>query len=651
MTFITLEEAAKLSGINYNTLRSRLQRGKYPEWAVKKQSRPTGGFEYLIVKELVLCQDVTAPASTEIPQELKERKERKDKFSTSVNHQLLFDAAAVVTTAKASSPGRLKKGFGYKQGYRWLTQKCEELNEKVVTYRRFIDLVKPLVDKQAQELNNLGVIRFKNKKQLFLNHDYSVYEPMQFLQNDHTQFDCMCLHDGKVIRPWAAFHVSLGDRVLSYPTIVERPDSYSLADNIVQMVMRYGLSNREVMYKSDHGKAQKSRLMTRNGFEDVQYKGFDLEERHHHAIKLLGLGSYFDKGLIQNLGMIETHSLPRQPWTKLVERQFGIGGTMEWFVERKEYTGRKYEEKPEQLEKWIKNKWLWTSEEMIDYVIEKVDCYNNSRHSAIEKESSGKWAVPVSYDLDIEYFQNNAKFLQLNGGAIVQDMSEVYNILNDKDFAKKELKTEIYSPLWRRRVYELCGWVSRPVPNKETLAMLTMNAVERVAHNYGINLNGLLYINYDLIPHTGKKLIIRYSPSNITRIKEQSGKERLFISEIYVFERTKQGEKFLGIATPHPRVVHGLAPVGYAKTFLSIRNEHMKQTQTTLRIAQEAINKVADEKEKTFTPEIIELKSFREQAATKMSKAIEQKKEAEAKKVDEQTEIEQLYKKYYGENQ
>lgn len=582
------------------------------------------------------------------------RKKRSDAGSTGIDNDLLVISAARITAAKVSSPKQMKKNFGYSKVYNeYFIEAAKAKGLKVCSYRQFITLCSKLVDKDVQLRNNLGDVRYKNQMQMTLHHDYSVYEPMQFIQSDHTQFDCVCLHNGKVLRPWAAFHNSLGDRILAYPTVTERPDSYSLADNLVNFVFKYGLSDLPVTYKTDNGKAMLSRLMTKNGVIEEEYKGYNIEARHLQAIKMMGLGVASDKGVLQNLGAIETHSLARQPRTKQIERQFGIGGNMDYFIERKEYTGRKYEEKPEQLEKLIKSGNIWTSDEMIDFVINKIDVYNNRTHQAIQKEAAGKFAIPHLYKLDLEYFQSNVRFLELTLGHIPDSMEDVYRIFNDAAFAKDQLQTNIYSPIWRRRIFELCGWQSRAIPCKEELAMLVMKSDERTVHSYGININKLQYINYDLHSYIGKKVIIRYSPSNIIRIKEQSGKEKLFIKEVYVFvkerERGKDVEKFIAIAEPHPATVSGIQMEGYAKTFISARSDQFKETSLAKKIITSFSNERETEKENVFSAPVLQLNPFKDIAAKKMAEAIKTKEEKVITKEKENALLEKEMSEITGE--
>jgi hypothetical protein len=185
--------------------------------------------------------------------------------------------------------------------------------------------------------------------------------------------------------------------------------------------------------------------------------------------------------------------------------------------------------------------------------------------------------------------------------------------------------------MWRRRIYELCGWQSRAIASKEQLAMLVMKSEERSVHPYGININNLQYINYKLHSYVRRKVIIRYSPSNIVRIKEQSGKEKLFIKEVYVFakekERGQEVEKFICIAEPHPATISGLQPTGYAKAFISARNEQFKETSLAMKIATGYSTGKEETKEKQFTAPVIQLNSVRDQAAQQMHEAIVEKKE------------------------
>jgi len=646
--WLTTDRAARLEGYSERTIQRRIKSGYYSKALTRKKSKPNGGYYYEIhisalseaAQSLVISNLSPVDNKKEVAPN---RKPRADKGTSKVPAHIIYRAAAIITMAKTSSPNKLKKGFGYKEGYRFFLDICKEEKVKPVSYRRFIDLTKPFVDTEIQKYNNKGGIKFRNDHEMVLRHDYSIYEPMQFIQNDHSQFDVLCMHEGKIIRPWAAFHNSVGDRILSYPTIVERPDSFSLADNLSNFVLKYGLSQKPVIYKSDHGKAMKSRLMTKNEVKEIELKPFKLEEQHELVMKLMGIGLSHEKGLIQNLGLVETHSTVRLPRTKLIERQFGIGGTMEWFKDRTEYTGRKYEEKPERLEKLVKSRAIWTSEEMVDYVIAKVDELNRRAHAGIKSECSGKFAVPHTLNLDLKYFQESELVNKAFAGYIPQSMADVYRILNDAEWSKKQLGCELYSPLWRRKVFELCGWQSRALPSRETLAMLSMKAEIRTVHKYGILINNNAYINLKLQHYIGQKVVIRYSPDNLIKIREQSGKEVIFIKEIAVFELAK--EKFICIAEPHPRTITGIHAEGYARTFIKARAEQNKEIIKAKKIT----SRIAEDNENiTHRPtQIIQLNTAREIAAKEMKvvkqQAAEQKKAEKALKESFEKELSEIY--------
>ena len=646
-TWLPVSTFAKLENISADAVIKRIRRGSYPEAVIKKESRSVGGYYYEL-HVTALSPDALLKLNPETETENSEtieaeRKERSDKGTSSVDPQILFRAAAIISTARASSHEKLKKNFGYKKGYDAFLEMSLVEKAPVVSYRRFIDLAKPFVDKQIQEKVNLGAVRFR-QKEMVMKHDYSGYEPMQFLQNDHTQFDCMCLHEGKLIRPWASFHNSVGDRLLSYPTIVQRPDSFSLADDLSNFVYQYGLSQNPVIYKSDHGKAQKSLIMTKGGFTEVELKPFDVEEIHLKVMKLMNVGLSHDKGIMQNLGLIEQHSTARLPRTKLLERNFGIGGSMDWFVDRSEYTGRKYQETPEELKRNIDRGNIWTSEEMIEFVMDKVDEYNNRFHTSIKKECSGIYAIPHIYNLKVEYFQQK-NFIKLFGGVQVQSIAETVKIFNDDTFSKKVLGTELYSPMWRRKIYELCGWQSRALPAKETLAMLSMGNVERTVHPYGIEINNKLYINLKLQKYINQKVVCRFHPSNVVRIKEDSGKEKLFYEEIYVFD--KKTEDFICSAEPHPLTTPGIRPEGYAKKFLINRSVNTKLINKAAKITSEIAAGKYEEIKRQDTP-VFQLQTTRDIAAKKLELAKLEKTNKKLNKTKEDEEDIRIAESIFG---
>ena len=666
--FLTTEEAARLEGISARAMRKRIEKGFYPAWALRKSSTTTGRPSYHISSTILVDKsasidppeaDRSSPAGQLLLSEesKSKRKIRKDRGETEADKDLLFRCAAFINKLRCSSDKRLKRSYGYKEAYEKLFKpESVASDRKIISYRQFINLTKPFVDKEVQYLTNLGQTKYRQQRMLRHHHDYSIYEPMEFLQQDHSQGDVVCVHDGKIIRPWFSFHLSLGDRILSYPTIVERPDSYSVADDLMNFVLRYGLSRRPVRYYTDNGKAQKSRLMTKKKvFEDVDILPFNLEESHLKAMNLMGIGFMSDKGMIQNLGMIEEHAEARQPQQKLIERNFGIGGTMEWFKDREEYTGRKYEEKPEHFERLVKNGHIWHSDEMIDYVMNKVDEYNNRTHQGIKKECSGRFSVPHTYDLDIDFFQTNQKALSAFAGVVPESMLEVYRIFNDENFAKNELKTNIYSPMWRRKIYELCGWMTRPLPAKETLALMTMKAEERTVHPTGIIINGLRYIDIKLQPFIHKKVVVRYSPSNIVRLEEESGKTRLFIKEVYVFikrinttgGRINESEEFICIAEPHPATVKDVVARGRTRTFLNQRSMQFKEVREAGKICTEE-SESKSQISVVQTP-LYQIPNFRDEAGKRLAEAKEEKKaKAKSKKIEEQILEDELAEIYGG---
>ena len=509
VTVAKLEEMKSADSIN-----KRISRGYYNDLLIRKESRPTGGYYYMLHVSALsdrarkVLEEETHPSVPSQEGMLSEfnfetgRKMRSDAGKTQTDEQLIFLSAAQISLKRKSSHDSLNNGrlYGVKKVYnKYYLPKCKEKNAKPVSYRQFLNLVKPFVDVQIQKRVTLGSTAYEVKHELKHHHDYSIYEPMQFIQNDHSQYDVVCKLRSTVVRPWAGEHISMGDRVRAYPSLDTRPTSYTLAESLTNFILMFGLSRKGIIYDSDNGKQQKSRQMTWTDghldFEDTPLSPFNLEQKHIEAMKLIGIGTYSEKGLIQNLGMTETHPIARHPHEKAIERAFGIGGNMEWFVERPEYTGRKYQEKPEQLEKLIRSKMVWTAEEMIEFVIKEIDEYNHTMHQGIKSEASGKWAVPHTMDLNLEYFQTNERVLKLFRGYVPDSMNDVYRLLNDADWSKRILDTEPYSPLWRRRVFELCGWVSRALPAKETLAMLTMKTRNGVSvHPTGIVINKMWYI-------------------------------------------------------------------------------------------------------------------------------------------------------------
>jgi len=645
-----LDTAARLEGISVNTLRKRIQRGKYNSGVIEKTSRPQGGYRYRLHFSALSenAQAIFNQEEVEVPEEEKARKRRADAGTTSTNEKILFRCAAMISTKRASSTKKLSRNYGYKEVYEDYVRFCKDEGSKVVGYRRFIQLVKPFVDKEIQKKVTKGSTRYRAEDEMVLRHDYSSYEPMQFIQSDHSQMDAVCNYNGKVIRVWTSFHNSLGDRVLSYPTLTQRPDSYSLADDLSNFVQKYGLSQKPVIYKSDHGKAMKSRLMTKKEgrlqFEDVEVQGYEINEAHRRAMKLMGMGQSHDKGMVENLGMIYTHSTARLPRTKLLERNFGIGGTMEWFLDRPEYTGRMYQEKPEELEKNIKSGNIWSHEEMAEYIMKKVDEYNSRRHQGVEKEAKGKWAVPHIYNLDVDYFQNDKRVHQAFKGYIPETMADVLRILNDPEWSRRELGTELYSPMWRRKVFLLCGWQSRALPSKETMMMMAMGEITRTVHNYGIVINNNLYINYKLKSYIHKPVVCRYHPSDVIRIREDSGKEKIFLRELYVFD--KLSEEFICIAEPHPMTTPEVHARGYSKRFLMNRAENEKELSTakkiTSEIAQGHVEKVEDKGHN-----IVSMQSPRDMAAKEMTAAKERKrKQKEVEEAQKEADIHHIQSLY-----
>lgn len=659
--FVDTHTAAKLEGLaTADSIIKRIRRGRIREELIKRTPRDCGGYSYELhisalsveAQQLYFTQtgkEAEVFESSDRVSGSESRSTRSDKGTTKTDTSILMRAGYYISLKRASYEKKLNRRYGFKEGYNYYLDMCKAEEAETVGYRRFIDLAAPFVDREVQKRNTLGPHKYDNKESMVLLHDYSIYEPMQMIQNDHTQFDVLCIYEGRIIRPWASFHFSAGDRKLSYPTIVNRPDSYSLADDLMNFVLRYGLSQKPVIYVSDNGKAQKARLMTRNetglSFEDTTLNPFNIEEKHEQALQLMGFGLSHQKGINENLGMIESHSGVKVARAKIIERAFGVGGSMEWFVDRPEYTGRRYQEQPEKLSKLIKSGNIWHAEELVEYVINKVDQYNNRSHQGIKKERKGIYAIPHLMDLDVEYFRTNSNVISAFQGYKPDTMNDVARIFNDSEFAKRVLKTEIYSPNWLYQIYQLCGWESRALPSRETLSMMAMGYEIRTVHHWGINIKNEAYVNYSLKDYIGKKVVCRFSPDNIVRIKDQAGKEKIYIKEIYVFD--EKTENFICIAEPHPNTVRGLKPEGYAKTFISIRNEHNKEVITARKIMKETLQGKIEESVRTDTP-VFKLSTARDLAAQKMEAAKVKKLEKVQNKEKEKSKLEDDLSAIYG---
>ena len=530
-----------------------------------------------------------------------------------------FDSALLNVAALDISSSRKTM----KQSYDDLSKGARADGKKWGSYGAFCRQVKPLIDSQMKRFAELGERKWRGVFEHTTRMDWSVFKPQELLANDHAELDLDFIdYDGKIRRLWGAFWESLGDRVSSYPTLVEQPNSWSIADALRTNIMMFGKPSMALL---DNGKPMKAKLLT--GGKSDKELNFDLDESHKDALKVFGI-EWMWKGMFENLDMKVTRSERFIPRSKPIERSFGRGRLADWFRAMPGYTGNNWVNKPGTHDDEVKRRrGLLHRDEVETFLHEKIDEYNRTAHRGIEKETQRDAGIPPA--LDVDYFRQDRIVSELKG-FYPESLADVRTLLTTDDFAKSEWKVEVFSPFWRRRVWQLCGWNAVEMP-ASTLSMLAMNYDERVVTTGGISIWSNLYWAAEMRKLIGEKVFIRWSGADVRKYLNDAGKTKYMLEAVYVFDRSG---KFICAAEPVLEMVRAQYSYTRMQEHLEENSHYRREMKEQIKLARRAVNGDADAK-------VFRIDSLKDEAAKSLEHAeVERKEKKEMKKVAKRKRVE-----------
>lgn len=112
-----------------------------------------------------------------------------------------------------------------------------------------------------RDFYRIGKSRWENAYLPFVEQDIDMYRAMDCIVSDHHCLDCVCMYQGKLIRPWiTTFQDYRSGKVLGWcPTV--KPSSYSIIVAFYMAVLQYGVPKTALF---DNGQDYHSKLL--NGY-------------------------------------------------------------------------------------------------------------------------------------------------------------------------------------------------------------------------------------------------------------------------------------------------------------------------------------------------------------------------------------------------
>ncbi len=197
--------------------------------------------------------------------------------------------------------------------------------------------------------------------------DLSGIAPMEIIVGDQMQFDLLVLPppgNGKLkaVRPWVSAWQCIGTRLWTGMNICLTPTSRSIADALRHSILNFGVAEHIIV---DNGKSYRAKILRGfNGFEVEEIGKIDLDADVWGTMELLSNGLYgFSK---------VHHALVENARAKLCERYFGKGNWADWAKGLPGYTGRRYDDMPDETRKLLKSGKLMSFDEFLWRVLQFI---------------------------------------------------------------------------------------------------------------------------------------------------------------------------------------------------------------------------------------------------------------------------------------
>lgn len=341
---------------------------------------------------------------------------------------------------------------------------------KLPSYQTVVRYIAYLMEdenlRSAYEYQQKGIRRWKNENMVKRARDTKSLKVLEMLQGDEHTFDLWVMYKAKngkevPIRPKLVCWIDTRSRMILGDIICADADSQILKESLVKLMYEDLPGQVPRCLYIDNGKDYTSRQMV----------GVDRKDRHNQEAKDQFFDMEFDRptrGFYHDMGIEDEHiSMPYEPWTKgQIERSFGTA-----------------------IEKFSK----------------KFESYTGTLTGS---QTSAK--VPK----DIKKLADQGKLLT---------MEEFY--AEWKKYKEKYIKRphrglknageEYRTPL---EVFEKEERYGKAAPPRSFAVMALMKSEEALVNNVGIRRNGYYYMDDELCPYIGQKILIKVDPYDVTSL-------------------------------------------------------------------------------------------------------------------------------------
>jgi putative transposase len=263
--------------------------------------------------------------------------------------------------------------------YRMVCALCERLTEptpsQATVNRYLLTLPQPAV-----VLAREGPRAFRAKMEPKCHRDLNASRPNEWWCGDHREFDVFVKthhgSDAKVFRPWVTFWYDLGTRTWVGRHVALVPNSDTIAMALRHGILRFGVP--EHLY-IDNGKDYRCHYL--NGQTTASRK----------VALSADLTDSLAPGVLSPLGVLVSHAIPYQPWSKPIEPAFKHVFT-EWEHSLPGYCGRNAQARPEQLAGEIKRDELLTLEEFTERLDTRIEEYHRAEHGELGTAPLAQWS-------------------------------------------------------------------------------------------------------------------------------------------------------------------------------------------------------------------------------------------------------------------
>ncbi|MDT7040831.1 Mu transposase C-terminal domain-containing protein [Candidatus Nitronereus thalassa] len=250
------------------------------------------------------------------------------------------------------------------------------------------------IPRSVQTMARHGHKTWRDKMEPKTFRDLNALAPNEFWCGDHRKMDVFVrishAPDAKIFRPWLTAWMDLGTRTCVGWQVALVPNSDTIAMALRKGMLRFGAP--QSLYV-DNGKDYRSEYL--NGKAVVSANvGLDGQTQE-----------IFSPGVLSPLGVTVRHANPYQGWSKPIEPWFGHTFP-EWEKTLPGWCGSDNKQRPEKLEREIRNGSLLTLPEFTARLAERIDDYHQTEHSVLQATPISQWAgvkieVPSARALDL----------------------------------------------------------------------------------------------------------------------------------------------------------------------------------------------------------------------------------------------------------